>query len=150
MLDSRPRGFGLEPHQRHCFVSLSKKVNGSLVLVQPRKTCSFINERLLMGCKESNQTNKQINKSYNKCILILIFFSQLQGRRPRSAHFHLFVCPLTTHRLSCKCNSFTFRQFLKKTDVLLKVCRSLIFTMLFAHLTFPICTQYLSQWVSCE
>ena len=30
----------------------------SLVLVQPRKTCPFIPERLLMGRKESNQTNK--------------------------------------------------------------------------------------------
>ena len=31
----------------------------SLVLVQPRKTRPFITERLLMGRKESNQTNKQ-------------------------------------------------------------------------------------------
>ena len=31
----------------------------SLVLVQPRKTCPFITERILMGRKESNQTNKQ-------------------------------------------------------------------------------------------
>ena len=30
----------------------------SLVLVQPRKTCPLITERLLMGHKESNQTNK--------------------------------------------------------------------------------------------
>ena len=40
-------------------VSLSKKINPSLVLVQPRKTRPFITERLLMGRKESNQTNKQ-------------------------------------------------------------------------------------------
>ena len=33
-------------------------MNPSLVLVQPRKTHPFILERLLMGCKESNQTNK--------------------------------------------------------------------------------------------
>ena len=33
--------------------------NPSLVLVQPRKTRPFITERLLMGRKESNQTNKQ-------------------------------------------------------------------------------------------
>ena len=33
----------------------------SLVLVQPKKTRSYITERLLMGCKESNQINK--NKS---------------------------------------------------------------------------------------
>ena len=56
VLDSRPRGRGFEPHQRHCVVSLSKNINPSLVLVQPRKTCPFITERLLMGHKESNQT----------------------------------------------------------------------------------------------
>ena len=32
--------------------------NPSLVLVQPRKTPPYITERLLMGRKESNQTNK--------------------------------------------------------------------------------------------
>ena len=56
MLDSRPRGRGFKPHQHHCVVSLSKNINSSLVLVQPRKTCPFITERLLMGRKESTQT----------------------------------------------------------------------------------------------
>ena len=59
VLDSRPRGCGFESHQRHCVVSLSKNINPSLVLVQPRKTRPFITERLLMELKESNQTNKQ-------------------------------------------------------------------------------------------
>ena len=58
VLDSRPKGRGLEPHPRHCVVSLSKNINPSLVLVHPRKTRPFITERLLMGRKESNQTNK--------------------------------------------------------------------------------------------
>ena len=58
-LDSRPKGRGFEPHRCHCVVSLSKNINPSLVLVQPRNTCPFITERLLMGRKESNQTNKQ-------------------------------------------------------------------------------------------
>ena len=58
VLDSRPRGRGFEPHRHHCVVSLSKNINPSLVLVQPRKTRPFITERLLMGRKESNQTNK--------------------------------------------------------------------------------------------
>ena len=40
--------------------SLGENINPSLVLVQPRKTCTFITERLLMGCKESNQTNKYL------------------------------------------------------------------------------------------
>ena len=57
-LDSRPRGRRFEPHRRHCVVSLSKNINPSLVLVQPRKTRPFITERLLMGRKESKQTNK--------------------------------------------------------------------------------------------
>ena len=60
VLDSRPRGRRFEPHRRHCVVSLSKNINPSLELVQPRKTRPFITERLLMGRKESNQTNKQI------------------------------------------------------------------------------------------
>ena len=59
VLDSRPKGRGFEPHRRHCVVSLSKNINPSLVLVQPRKTRPFITERLLMGPKESNQTKKQ-------------------------------------------------------------------------------------------
>ena len=58
VLDSRLRGRGFEPHRRHCVVSLSKNINPSSVLVQPRKTHPFITERLLMGRKESNQ-NKQ-------------------------------------------------------------------------------------------
>ena len=61
VFDSRPKGRGFEPHQHHCIVSLSKNINPSLVLVQPRKTRPFISERLLMGRKESNQTNKQIH-----------------------------------------------------------------------------------------
>ena len=58
VLDSSPRGRGFEPHRRHYVVSLSKNINPSLVLIQPRKTRPFITERLLMGRKESNQTNK--------------------------------------------------------------------------------------------
>ena len=61
VLDSRLKGRGFEPHRRHCVVSLSKNINPSLVLVQPRKTRPFITERLLMGRKQSNQTNKQIS-----------------------------------------------------------------------------------------
>ena len=59
VLDSRPKGCGFEPHWRHCIVSFSKNINPSLVLVQTRKTCPFITERLLMGLKESNQTKTE-------------------------------------------------------------------------------------------
>ena len=58
-LDSRPKGSGFEPHQRHCVVSLSKNINPCLVLVQLRKSRLFITERFLMGHKESNQTKKE-------------------------------------------------------------------------------------------
>ena len=66
VLYSRPRGRGFESHRCHCVVSLSKNINPSLVLVQPRKTRPFLTERLLMGRKESNQTNKQ-NRQGQKC-----------------------------------------------------------------------------------
>ena len=55
MLDSTPRGRGFEPYRRHCVVSLSENINPSLVLVQHRKTRSFITEILLMGRNESNK-----------------------------------------------------------------------------------------------
>ena len=83
-LDSRPRGCGPEPHQRHCVVSLSKNINPSLVLVQPRKTRPFITERLLMGCKRSNQTNKQkrteqpVSKKGKNCVKILPMISKIE------------------------------------------------------------------------
>ena len=63
VLDSRPRDCGIKPHLRHCVVSLSKNINPSLVLVQPRKTRPFITERLLMGCKESNLTKLSSRKA---------------------------------------------------------------------------------------
>ena len=77
VLDSRPRGRSFEPHRRHSVVSLSKNINPSLVLVQPRKTRPFITERLLMEHKESNQTNK--TKIYH-----------IWGRFPR------WLCPYWT------------------------------------------------------
>ena len=41
VLDSRLRGCGFEPHRHYCVVSLSKNINPSLVLVQPRNTRYF-------------------------------------------------------------------------------------------------------------
>ena len=52
--------------------SLSKNNNPSLVLVQPRKIRRYITERLFMGRKESNQTNKQ-NHHGMKCDEVLIY-----------------------------------------------------------------------------
>ena len=47
-------------------MSLSKNIYPSLVLVQPRKTSPFLNERLLMGRKESNQTKLNCRDRYFK------------------------------------------------------------------------------------
>ena len=54
-----------EPHRRHCVVSLSTNINPSLEVVQPRKTGPFITERLMMGHKESNQTNQAMVEAFN-------------------------------------------------------------------------------------
>ena len=79
-LDSRLRGRGFEPHRRHCVVSLSKNINPSLVLVQPRKTRPFITERLLMGRKESNQTD---NHTANNLNTIKISYCHVRIRNNR-------------------------------------------------------------------
>ena len=76
MLDSRARGRGFQPHRRHNVVSFSKNINPSLVLVQPRKTLPYITERLLMGCKELNQTNK-------------IFFLTVKGLKKNTLEAHV-------------------------------------------------------------
>ena len=81
VLDSRPKGRGFEPHRRHCVVSLSKNINPSLVLVQPRKSRPFITERLLMGRKESNPLNK------TKMFVLIMYipvnnFSVISGQYP--------------------------------------------------------------------
>ena len=55
-----PKGCGFEPYRRLCVVSLSKYINPSLVLVEHRKTRTYITERLLIVRKESNQTHKKL------------------------------------------------------------------------------------------
>ena len=63
VLDSTPRGRGLELHQCHCVGSLSKNINPSLVLVQPRKTRPYITERLLMGVKKQIKKTNQADRT---------------------------------------------------------------------------------------
>ena len=41
-------------------ILFARHINPSLVLVQPRETRPYLTDRLLMGCKESNQTNTPI------------------------------------------------------------------------------------------
>ena len=68
VLNSRPRGRGFVPRRRHCVASLSKNINPSLVLIQPRKTRSFLTGRLLMRCKN------QIKETKHLCLDIGTFF----------------------------------------------------------------------------
>ena len=81
VLDLRPRGRGFKPQQRHCVVSLSKNINPSLVLVQPRKTSQFITERLLMGHKESNQTNKVSTKKGFSILVLRLMIASMQSQQ---------------------------------------------------------------------
>ena len=63
----------------------ARHINPSLVLVQPRKTRPYIFERLLMGPKESNQTNKQIYwKPLNWCFTS----GEDPDEMPHNAAFH--------------------------------------------------------------
>ena len=49
VLDSGPRGCGLEPHRCHCVV---RHINPCLVLVRPRKNPPDITENLLTACAD--------------------------------------------------------------------------------------------------
>ena len=104
VLDSRPRGRGFEPHQRHWVVSLSKNINPSLVLVQPRKTPPFITERLLIGHKESYQTNRSTDAhspgiEEREGILFMVFVcvqhtltgNGFRNSGPRALIFHMCI-----------------------------------------------------------
>ena len=92
VLDSRPKGRGFEPHRRHCVVSLSKNINPSLVLVQPRKTRPFITERLLMGRKESNQINQTLGSTVQWETRQALFPTGTVGPR-----VGIFLSPLNTN-----------------------------------------------------
>ena len=50
------------------FISMLNVIYPSLVLVQPRKTSPCLTERLLMGRKESNQTNKSMLNATSECL----------------------------------------------------------------------------------
>ena len=82
VLDTRRRGRWFEPHRHHCVVSLSKNINPSLVLVQPRKTCPLITERLLMGRKESNQIKSKSRCGYITWVMLwLSIFYTMEFRK---------------------------------------------------------------------
>ena len=102
VLDSRPKGRGFEPHRRHCVVSLSKNINPSLVLVQPRKTRPFITERLLMGRKESNQTNKQTNKKNQIKPFPNFIYGLLPSNSNSSLNMGFVVRTITCNKMTVK------------------------------------------------
>ena len=92
VLDLRQKGRRFEPHPRHCVVSLSKNINPTLVLVQPRKIRPFITERLLMGRKESNKTISIFsteNTSFSLKLLSAIFMDNSSLNLPRAV---LVIC----------------------------------------------------------
>ena len=70
VLDSRQRGSRFKPHRCHCVVLLEQDtfILALIVLVQPRKTCPCLTERLLMGHTESNQTKQNIY-GFEFCII---------------------------------------------------------------------------------
>ena len=68
------------PASLHCG-PWARHIYPSLVLVQPRKTCPCLTERLLMGCKESNQTNKNQ-------ILSLTLNQPMSHHAPRCSFSH--------------------------------------------------------------
>ena len=85
LLDSRPKGRGFEPHRRHCVVSLSKNINPSLVLVQPRKTRPFITERLLMGTPYLNKNSaKSFCGFFLCCFVFCVVFVFILSKFPNS------------------------------------------------------------------
>ena len=86
--------------------SLSMNINPSLVLVQPRKTRPFITERLLMGRKESNQTNKFFIANY-LCGLVITLTSTT-AYQPKFIALpriktHVYIPEPYLQSLSCKC-----------------------------------------------
>ena len=71
VLDSRQKVRASPPSL--CCGPWARHIYPSLVLVQPRKTHPFITERLLIGCKESNQTNIRCNQRVQKKVIANVF-----------------------------------------------------------------------------
>ena len=67
VLDSRTRAAGSCPTSVIALCAWARHINPRLVLVQPRKTRPYLTERLLMGCKESNQIKQNFVDLYWNC-----------------------------------------------------------------------------------
>ena len=89
-----------KPHRCHYVVSLSKNINPSLVLVQPRRIRPFITERLLMGRKESNK--KKTNHMQNSLLKtpMLTYLAGLLPLRPEPSSIpHLMMASKTPKQM---------------------------------------------------
>ena len=88
--------------------SLSKNINPSLVLVQPRNTRPFITDRLMMGRKESNQTNK--NGFMTKCsraVHPLVIFLSV----PLPSVMYVYCSPVVTCGKAWPVGSLVYESF---------------------------------------
>ena len=92
----------------------ARHINPSLVLVQPRKTLPFITERLLMECKESNQTKSSLYCQWGaigdyKVMLSSIsnsFHETLFNPFPASHYFYHLLSYLLVHFGSLCCKQY--------------------------------------------
>ena len=78
VLDSRPRGRGFKPHQRHCVVFLSNTHLSLFILVQPMKTFPTLLRKMDWDVK--NQI-KPRNKQSNQSLIVLVYYPVLQKGR---------------------------------------------------------------------
>ena len=74
VLDLRPRGLGLSLTNINVLCLWARHIYPCLVLVQPRKTCRDITEKLLTGT-ERIKSNKQINALLTKGLADFIVWS---------------------------------------------------------------------------
>ena len=131
VLDSRPRGRRFEPHRCHCVVSLNKNINPSFVLVQPRKTRPFVTERLLMGRKESNQTNKKhSNLTFYTSLLLTLKTSKFS-----SCNFILHTSSFKTFSFVLSQSSFVFSQSINPNSYFNIIIHTINIDTLFLNLS---------------
>ena len=99
VLDLRPRAEGSSLTSVAVLCHRAKHIYPSLVLVQPRKTGPCLTERLLMGRKESNQTNQLsmklimlINVKMPRIVGILTFTYMINTTSERLKTRNFFIC----------------------------------------------------------
>ena len=99
VLDSRPRGRGFEPHRRHCVVVHEQD---TYILVQHRNTRPCLTERLLMGRKKSNQTNKKVSHIYlYRSHCTNAFFYIVKCSKYTTVEFFQDISLIIYHTFSC-------------------------------------------------